>query len=178
MWAAGIACVIILIKVIEYELIAALILLLMLLIPMVMALIDSTLPPRGRNWQSCFMYGGITLSIIMILAAILVPNFLRASAQGSLTACKSNCKNLGTALEMYSTDNYGRYPLRLEQVTPNYLKVSPTCPVRKKCSYAYLRSEVPDAYTIYCVGKGDPNAATHTVDNYPQYDSIQGLIEP
>ena len=47
----------------------------------------------------------IVIAIIAILAAILVPNFIRARAQGQLTACKSNLKNIGTALEMYSTDN-------------------------------------------------------------------------
>ena len=53
----------------------------------------------------------IVIAIIAILAAILVPNFVRARAQGHLTACKSNLKNIGTALEMYSTDHAGRYPL-------------------------------------------------------------------
>ena len=52
----------------------------------------------------------IVIAIIAILAAILVPNFLKARAQGQLTACKSNCKNLATALEMYASDNGGRYP--------------------------------------------------------------------
>ena len=46
----------------------------------------------------------IVIAIIAILAAILVPNFIRARAQGQLTACKSNLKNIGTAMEMYSTD--------------------------------------------------------------------------
>ena len=44
----------------------------------------------------------IVIAIIAILAAILVPNFLRARAQGQRTACQSNLKNLSTALEMYS----------------------------------------------------------------------------
>ena len=52
----------------------------------------------------------IVIAIIAILAAILVPNFIRARAQGQLTACKSNLKNIGTAMEMYSTDWGGKYP--------------------------------------------------------------------
>ena len=50
----------------------------------------------------------IVIAIIAILAAILVPNFIRARAQGQLTACKSNLKNIGTAMEMYSTDWSGK----------------------------------------------------------------------
>lgn len=45
--------------------------------------------------------------VIAILAAILVPNFIRARAQGQFTACKSNLKNVGVALEMYSSDHAG-----------------------------------------------------------------------
>ena len=52
----------------------------------------------------------IVIAIIAILAAILVPNFIRARAQGQLTACKSNLKNIGTAMEKYSTDWGGKYP--------------------------------------------------------------------
>ena len=52
----------------------------------------------------------IVIAIIAILAAILVPNFIRARAQSQLTSCKSNLKNIGTALEMYFTDHNGQYP--------------------------------------------------------------------
>ena len=59
----------------------------------------------------------IVIAIIAILAAILVPNFVRARAQGQLTACKSNLKNVGTALEMYAVDHNGRYPTQLTLLT-------------------------------------------------------------
>ena len=47
----------------------------------------------------------IVIAIIAILAAILVPNFIRARAQGQVTSCKSNLKNIGTACEMYATES-------------------------------------------------------------------------
>jgi len=78
----------------------------------------------------------IILGIICVLAAILVPNFVRARARGQLTACKSNLKNIGTALEMYFTDNQGRYPVALSQLTPSYLKSVPTCPATGKDTYS------------------------------------------
>ena len=122
----------------------------------------------------------IVIAIIAILAAILVPNFIRARAQGQLTACKSNLKNIGTALEMYSTDNSGRYPTATgfagTQVTPNYLKTIPTCPSAGSNTYNnYTSASVPDVYTVVCAG---PNhTAASTAANYPQFTAVQGLIE-
>jgi prepilin-type N-terminal cleavage/methylation domain-containing protein len=116
----------------------------------------------------------IVIAIIAILAAILVPNFLRARAQGQLTACKSNMKNIGTAMEMYSSDNQGRYPSALTLITPNYLKTIPTCASAGASTYSYTYTTVPDNYTAYCsvsyhagmIGAG-----------FPQYDAVQGLYD-
>ncbi|MFP4496675.1 MAG: prepilin-type N-terminal cleavage/methylation domain-containing protein, partial [Vulcanimicrobiota bacterium] len=70
----------------------------------------------------------IVIAIIAILAAILVPNFLRARAQGQYTACASNLRNVATALEMYATDHTGRYPADLGDIKPDYLRQVPECP--------------------------------------------------
>ena len=129
----------------------------------------------------------IVIAIIAILAAILVPNFVRARAQGHLTACKSNLKNIGTALEMYSTDHAGRYPVGDGAMTGTagstlttgnnggYLKTIPTCPAAGSNTYQYDSTSNPDIFTIYCAG------SQHTVldvsPNYPQFNSLQGLIE-
>jgi prepilin-type N-terminal cleavage/methylation domain-containing protein len=116
----------------------------------------------------------IVIAIIAILAAILVPNFLRARAQGQLTACKSNLKNIGTAMEMYSTDNQGRYPSGLSIITPSYLKTIPTCASAGLATYSYTFTKVPDCYTTWCNGSfHTPMTST----NFPQYDAIQGLYE-
>ena len=76
----------------------------------------------------------IVIAIIAILASILVPNFVKARAQGQLTACKSNLKNIGTAMEMFSADHNGRYPTTKQDIlgtaaNPGYMKVIPTCPL-------------------------------------------------
>jgi prepilin-type N-terminal cleavage/methylation domain-containing protein len=52
----------------------------------------------------------IVIAIIAILAAVLVPNFMRAREASRLTACKSNLKSLSTAMETYSNDYDGMYP--------------------------------------------------------------------
>jgi serine/threonine protein kinase len=120
------------------------------------------------NWM-------VIVLIVMVLLAWLVPNFLRARGRGNgLTACKSNMKNMGTAMEMYSSDNQGRYPLSLSQITPNYLRAIPTCADAGKVTYVYVRREKPDNYTIYCSGhyhKGMLAAG------FPQYDAINGLCD-
>lgn len=119
----------------------------------------------------------IVIAIIAILAAILVPNFLRARAQGMVTACKANLKNMGTALEMYATDNSGRYPTALATLSPSYLRVLPTCPsTGAQPSYGYSSTSIPDSYTVFCSG-GNAHSAVDLSTGYPQYDSVRGLIE-
>ena len=130
----------------------------------------------------------IVIAIIAILAAILVPNFIRARAQGQLTACKSNLKNIGTAMEMYSTDWSGKYPsgTTMPLLTPNYLKTIPECPAAGSITYkatlgankAYNTGNATgfqDYYFISCNGAN--HAAVSVPANYPQYDGISGLIE-
>jgi hypothetical protein len=77
----------------------------------------------------------------------------------------SNLKNLGTAMEMYSTDNAGYYPASLGAVSPDYLKKLPS-PLSEgspksqayykakygiSTEYAYEVNNADFNYTIYCV---------------------------
>ncbi len=121
----------------------------------------------------------IVIAIIAILAAILVPNFIRARAQGLLTSCKSNLKNSATALEMYSTDNAGRYPtgttLATTVITPAYLKSAPTCPSNQG-AYTMATATNPDAFSIVCTGSQHTGAGI-SVGGYPQYFNTSGLVE-
>ena len=121
----------------------------------------------------------IVIAIIAILAAILVPNFIRARAQGQFTACKSNLKNIATALEMYSTDAQGRYPTTLSKLSEDqkYLRTIPTCASAGSDKYtaAYTSDSNPDRYTVFCQGKN--HDAVDAGDDYPQYNSVAGLVE-
>ena len=111
-----------------------------------------------------------------VVAAILVPNFIKARAQGQLTACKSNEKNIATALEMYASDNAGRYPANLEQLTPDYLRRLPTCPAAQSDTYSqtYEFSSAPDSYSFYC--SGHHHSAAGARENRPAYNAMEGLI--
>jgi Tfp pilus assembly protein PilE len=117
----------------------------------------------------------MVLVSLLILSAITVPSFLRARQQGELTACKSNLKNIGTALERYQTDN-GKYPSKLEELTPRYIELLPRCARDRKSDYSYFTSQSLNAYTMYCIGKKHSRISGGK-ENYPQYDSIEGLIE-
>ncbi len=77
----------------------------------------------------------IVIAIIAILAAILIPNFIRAREEAQYSACESNLKNIATALNMYSTDWNGSYPTvsasglyTLTSFTPTYMQTVPSCP--------------------------------------------------
>jgi type II secretory pathway pseudopilin PulG len=150
---------------------------------------DSASPPSEepdeKKKGGCLTPGFVLTTVVigMGLAALLVPNFIRARSQGSMTACKSNLKNIGTAFEMYSTDWSGKYPTALSKLTPNYLKTIPECPPAGKVTYtiqtgvnaAYNSTGFEDYYFIQCEG---PNHTTISVpENYPQYDGVQGLID-
>lgn len=118
----------------------------------------------------------IVVAIIAILAAILIPNFLRARAQAQLSGCEGNLKNIATALEMYATDNGGAYPAN---ITDNlfvgiYTRVIPTCPTGSV--YTYNTASPYDNYSVFCTS----TTSTHQqvlglLQNRPQYDPISGL---
>jgi len=146
---------------------------------------------QKKGLSTC-MIVGIVLAIVGffgliavgILAAIIVPNFLKSRAMGQFTACKSNCKNIGTALEMYSTDFKGHYPPSLDCVTPNYLKNIPTCPSAEKDTYSESytstigdpKTGTPDSYSFFC--QGEYHKIVSNTRDCPRYDSMNGLISP
>lgn len=108
-----------------------------------------------------------------------------ARSRGSLSACKSNLKNLGTAFEMYSMDWSGKYPpigREKELLIPAYLRRIPECPRAGKDTYTmssdrngpYNTEGFEDYYHIQCTTSF--HEAVDVPRNYPQFDGIQGLI--
>lgn len=75
---------------------------------------------------------------IAVGAVLLVPNFQHARAEGQLTACGSNLKNIGTASEMYFVD-HDVYPSQLTSLTPEYLKQLPLCPASGE-GYSWIQN--------------------------------------
>lgn len=102
----------------------------------------------------------------------------RPRPQAGLTACKSNLKNIATALEMYATDSSGSLPHELGRLTPNYLKTIPTCPVARGDTYSTGYEQVagtPALFTVTCRGSQHVDAGV-AVDR-PYYNSKTGVVD-
>jgi prepilin-type N-terminal cleavage/methylation domain-containing protein len=115
------------------------------------------------------------LFIITVLAAILVPNLMRARQRAQLTSCESNLKSQATANAMYANDNGGHYAAYPGLLSPNYLKLMPTCASAGKYTYFYWVSSNQDSYTFFCHGTYHTSILGN--ESFPQYDSIDGLKE-
>lgn len=133
---------------------------------------------KRKFGETNFSYNWWIMWVVLIILAglILVPNYMRARVQGSMTRCQSNCKNIGIALEMYAEKNDGNYPFSLTKLTPDYLRFIPACD-SSKTNRGYIGSyHVSDdlkAFTFYCPGENHANQVMKK--NFPQYNSRERL---
>ena len=118
------------------------------------------------------------------VAAIVIPNFMKARSQGQLAACESNIKNIATALEMYATDNNMYYPPSLDYLTEGrgtygaIMKNLPVCPsCQKSYTYTPINEEENHDYILEC-SEANVHLNTGNVGegNFPQYKPGKGLI--
>src|ERR1051325_11638246 len=69
----------------------------------------------------------IVVAIIALLAAIAIPNLLRAKISANDALAKSTLRSLSTASETYATANSGTYPADISSLTgatPPYLNAA------------------------------------------------------
>lgn len=138
--------------------------------------------PRKTSWLVRLLtaLGCLGAALFGFIFLAVAPRGMKARPQGQLTACKSNCKNIATALEMYASDNKGLYPHSFDLlISGNYLKQLPTCPSVGKVTYTnYQYSVKPDCFSFACVGNNHAPAYTGfsgSSDNYPRYHAESGL---
>lgn len=112
------------------------------------------------------------LFIIATLAAILVPNLRRGIYKTAFVACKTNLRNISTALQVYANDSDGYYPTVLDSITPEYMKAIPTCHAGT-LPYVYQHAVAPERFTIYCNGDNHP---LFCYPNEPLWSSALGLL--
>src|SRR2546429_5814922 len=74
----------------------------------------------------------IVVAILAILAAVLIPNFLRARASSYLATCQLDLRNIAAALELYYGENQ-TYPLAAswqnDLVTGGFTRPLPKTPI-------------------------------------------------
>ena len=72
----------------------------------------------------------IVVAIIGLLAAIAIPNFVKARSRAQQNACIANLKQIEGATQVWAVDT-GQADTATPttaNLTPNYLKTWPTCP--------------------------------------------------
>ena len=106
-------------------------------------------------------------------------------AKGELDECKSNLRNIATALELYSDANSGRYPsTEPGALVPDYLEELPKCPAGGEVvTYTYYGTDhetnlakLKSYYYIECNGGHHTKAGIE--GNYPAFSAIlQGVSD-
>lgn len=85
----------------------------------------------------------IVVAIIALLAAIAIPNLLRARVNSNESAAQATLKTLSTAAESFASANGGNYPTAIADMTgatPPYLNENYTAANRQGYTFAYAVS--------------------------------------
>ena len=112
----------------------------------------------------------IVVAIIALLAAIAIPNLLRAKISANDALAQSTLKTLSTASETYGTANNGNYPANITSLTstmstPPYINEDP-CANSPVAGYNYDCSAMTTGgYTITAtpVTPGTTGTTTYTI---------------
>ena len=103
--------------------------------------------------RKCLGKGGFTLVEIMIvvaiiglLAAIAIPNFVKARESARKNACIANMKQIEGAIVIYELETSGT-PATVAALSPDYIKREPICPA---------------GTAVYTTASACPNVATYT----------------
>jgi len=134
--------------------------------------------PRSRRALRFLLqlFGVLAASWLLVhLAAVHLVRARANSPVPNARLCASQIKNIAVGLGMWAEDHHGRYPDRLQQLVPDYLRRIPECPAAGRDTYSsgYQVSASPARCTVVCVGHH--HAAEDLPPNQPGYDSQTGL---
>ena len=108
----------------------------------------------------------IVIAIIALLAAIAIPNLLRAKISANDTSAKTTVRTLSTAAETYGTTNNGNYPAdeaSLTGATPKYLNTSYCGTIVAGFNYVCTMSNVGYTFVADPVSIGTSGTTTYTI---------------
>lgn len=114
---------------------------------------------------------GALLAFLIRFEFVYSGGFDHDRNRGDAAACRTNLKNLSTALELYSTDFPG-YPVELERLAPEYVRSLPTCPSGGN-AYTYERVGEDD-YLIFCPGRN--HGKVGYAEDHPRLEGKSGII--
>ncbi|MCC6758041.1 MAG: prepilin-type N-terminal cleavage/methylation domain-containing protein [Candidatus Omnitrophica bacterium] len=108
----------------------------------------------------------IVVAIIALLAAIAIPNLLRAKISANDALAKSTLRSLSTASETFATANTGNYPADISSLTgatPPYIQV-PYCNSTNS-GYSFTCTMAAGSYTYVAtpVTVGTSGTTTWTI---------------
>ena len=108
----------------------------------------------------------IVVAIIALLAAIAIPNLLRAKVSANDALAQSTLRTLSTAAETYGTANNGNYPgaiASLTGATPPYLNAAYCGTTVSGFSYTCTFATGSYAFTASPVTTGTTGTTTYTM---------------
>ena len=70
----------------------------------------------------------IVVAIIGLLAAIALPNFVRARNTTQRNACINNLRQVSGCKDQYALDHNGTAPTAIGDLVSTYITKTPTCP--------------------------------------------------
>lgn len=79
----------------------------------------------------------IVVAIIGLLAAIAIPNFVKARAKAQTEACIANLKQIEGAIQVWAVDK-GKSDtdaVAMTDLVPDYIRSEPFCPASNKTAY-------------------------------------------
>ncbi len=108
----------------------------------------------------------IVIAIIALLAAIAIPNLLRAKISANDTSAKTTIRTLSTAAETYGTTNNGNYPgdeTSLFSATPKYINTTYCGQTISGFTYVCTMSNVGYTFAAYPANVGTSGTTTYTI---------------
>ncbi len=129
-----------------------------------------------KSAMKALVIASIAFALILVNVGIALAQFgdsARDRALGNKIRCKSNLKDIGTALDMHYVD-FRSYPQSLSVlVSTGYLGAIPKCPSAGADTYSASYTHNQNHYKIYC--KGNAHKTLGVPPNMPSFDSEMGL---
>ena len=106
----------------------------------------------------------IVVAIIALLAAIAIPNLLRAKVAANDAISKKTLRTLSTAAETFANSNNGNYPMDMTSLTgaaPTYIVMTDPCQTIY-AGFDYTCTMAASGYTFVAVPAGINKTGTTT----------------